>query len=89
MARERWEEIVAYYNTYSSIIQQLLKETRAIIRDLKDESLLDSASLIAIVEKESKRKVSNVQVIAEFNAYFRNEIFHYIINYIEEGEDDE
>jgi len=88
MARERWEEIVAYYNTYSSIIQQLLKETRAIIRDLKDESLLDSASLIAIVEKESKRKVSNVQVIAEFNAYFRNEIFHYIINYIEEVQEE-
>jgi len=26
MARERWEEIVAYYKTYISILQPLLKD---------------------------------------------------------------
>ena len=89
MARERWEEIVAYYKTYISIIQPLLKETRTIILKLEDESLLDMASLKEIVEKESKRKVSNVKAIAEFNAYFRNEIFRYIINYIEEVQEED
>ena len=89
MARERWEEIVAYYKTYISIIQPLIKETRSIILKLEDESLLDMASLKEIVEKESKRKVSNVKAIAEFNAYFRKEIFRYIISYIEEVQEED
>ena len=88
MARERWEEIVAYYKTYISILQPLLKETKRLFLDLTSEELLDFSALQEKLEKETKRKVNTVKAIAEFNAFFRKEIFKHILNYIDEIKDD-
>ncbi|MHA1473796.1 MAG: hypothetical protein ACTSQ5_01275, partial [Promethearchaeota archaeon] len=65
MARERWEEIVAYYKTYISILQPLLRETKRLFLDLTPEELLDFSSLHEKLEKETKRKVNTVKAIAE------------------------
>ncbi|UYP45901.1 hypothetical protein NEF87_002186 [Candidatus Lokiarchaeum ossiferum] len=88
MARERWEDIVAYYKTYISIIQPLLHETKRTILDLDLEQLGNIDNLKEILEEESKRKVKNVKSLTEFNAFFRNEIYRHIINYIEELKED-
>ena len=88
MARERWEEIVAYYKTYISILQPLLKETKRFFLDLTPEELLDFSSLKEKLEKETKRKVHKVKVIAEFNAFFKKGIFNHIFNYIDEIHDE-
>ena len=88
MAREKFEEIVAYYKTYTSIIQPLLKETKLSILELEAEQLLEDGVLQAILQKEIKRKVHKVKAIAEFNAFFRSEIFNYIIKYIEESKEE-
>jgi len=40
------------------------------------------------LEKETKRKVNTVKAIAEFNAFFRKEIFRHILNYIDEIQKD-
>ena len=88
MARERWEEIVAYYKTYISILQPLLKETKRLFLDLTPEELLDFSSLQEKLENETKRKLNTVKVIAEFNAFFRKEIFKHIFNYIDEIQKD-
>lgn len=88
MARERWEEIVAYYKTYISILQPLLKETKRLFLDLTPEELLDFSSLQEKLENETKRKLNTVKVIAEFNAFFRKEIFKHILNYIDEIQKD-
>ncbi len=84
MVREKWEEILAYYKTYISIIQPLLREARVIIMNSKLEELLNTEFLLEIVDDESKRTISKVKAIAEFNAFFRKEIFRYIINYVQE-----
>ncbi len=88
MPRERWEDIVAYYKTYISILQPLLKETKRLFLDLTPEELLDFSSLHEKLENETKRKVNTVKAIAEFNAFFRKEIFKHILNYIDEIQKD-
>ncbi len=88
MVRERWEDVIAYYRTYISIIQPLLQETRRDILDLQPSQVVDNVTLASLLDEEIKRKVSKVKAISEFNAFFRKEIFHYIINYIEEIKDD-
>ncbi|RLI63612.1 MAG: hypothetical protein DRO88_09445 [Promethearchaeia archaeon] len=84
MARERWEEIVALYKTYISILQPLLRETRRLFLDLTSDELLDFSSMQERLEKETKRKIHKVKAIAEFNAFFKKEIFKHIFNYIDE-----
>ncbi|MHA1584952.1 MAG: hypothetical protein ACTSWL_06830 [Promethearchaeota archaeon] len=84
MARERWEDVIAYYKTYINIIQPLLKETRRMILSLEPQQLTDHQVFLDILQQESKRKVTTVKAISEFNAFFRKEIFRYILNYIDE-----
>ncbi len=84
MAREKWTDIAALYKTYIGIIEPLLRETSVIIRELDPEELLDPEVIAGILDKETKRKLKKVKVIAEFNAFFRGEIFRYISNYIQE-----
>ncbi len=88
MARERWEDIVAYYKTYISIIQPLLYEAKRTILDLEHNQLENTEILLDILEEESKRSVKKVKSLSEFNAFFRNEIFTHIINYINEIKED-
>ncbi|MHA1775385.1 MAG: hypothetical protein ACTSWC_01350 [Promethearchaeota archaeon] len=88
MARERWEDVVAYYRTYLSLVQSLIKEVKTIILHISPSDLLNQGTIIAEFEAASKRKVSKVKTIAEFNAYFLNEIFHHILNYIDEIKND-
>jgi len=88
MARERWEEIVAYFKKYLSILQPLIRETKRLFLDLTPEELLDISSLKEKLEKETKRSVHTVKAIAEFNAFFRKEIFKHILNYIDECKDE-
>jgi hypothetical protein len=88
MAREKWEEIVAYYKTYMAIIEPLLLETRRTVIRFEPEELIDKENLEGILEEEIKRKVSKVKAIAEFNAFFRKEIFKHILNYIDEIKDE-
>ena len=88
MARERWEDVIAYYRTYISIIQPLLQETRREIINLTPEDIINTEILKEILKKEIKRSVSKVKAISEFNAFFRKEIFNYIIGYIEEVKED-
>ena len=45
MARERWEDVIAYYRTYISIIQPLLQETRREIINLSPEDLINTEIL--------------------------------------------
>lgn len=88
MVRERWEDVIAYYKTYISIIQPLLEETRRDILDLNPAQIIDTELLNSILDDEIKRKVSKVKVISEFNAFFRKEIYRYIINYVDEIKDE-
>jgi hypothetical protein len=87
MARERWEDVIAYYRTYISIIQPLLQETRREVLNLTPDDIINTEILKEILKKEIKRSVSKVKAISEFNAFFRKEIFNYIIEYIEEIQD--
>ncbi len=84
MAREKWTDIAALYKTYIGIIEPLLKEARVILLELDPELLMDPMTIERILEKETKRKLSKVKAISEFNAFFRGEIFKHISNYIEE-----
>src|SRR6056297_610536 len=88
MAREKWTDIAALYKTYIGIIEPLLKEARVFILEMPPEDLVDPTTIERILEKETKRKVNKVKVIAEFNAFFRAEIFKHISNYIEEVKDE-
>lgn len=84
MVRERWEDVIAYYKTYISIIQPLLEETRRDILNLEPDQIIEREVLNSILEEEIKRSVSKVKVISEFNAFFRKEIFQYVMNYVDE-----
>ncbi len=84
MARERWEDVVAYYRTYLSLVQSLIKESKTMIIKLEPSQIMEEGVLQELLDKASKRKVSKVKAIAEFNAFFLKEIFHHIFNYIEE-----
>ncbi|WP_457558387.1 hypothetical protein [Candidatus Harpocratesius sp.] len=88
MARERWEDVVAYYRTYLSLVQSLIKETKTLINDISPSDLLKTETIKEILDEASKRKINKVKVIAEFNSFFLKEIFQHIFNYIEECRDE-
>ena len=88
MVRDKWTDIVALYKTYIGVIIPLLKESKGIIENFKLEDLYKPDLIQGVVEKITKRKVNKVKVITEFNAYFIQEIFRHIINYIDEIKDD-
>jgi len=88
MAREKWEEIVAYYKTYISILQPLLREIKRTIIEIPADELVKPETIPAIIEEETKRKVHRVKAISEFNAYFRAEVYQIILRYFVESEEE-
>ena len=88
MAREKWSDIVALYKTYLSVIEPNIKETALIIREMDPEDILDHEKMIETLEKETKRKVRKVKVLAEFNAFLKKELFKYILEYADDVKDE-
>ena len=84
MVREKWTDIAALYKTYLGVIEPLFKEALVIVRETPADDLMKPEVIEEILERETKRKLKRVKVIAEFNAFFRREIFKYISDYIDE-----
>ena len=57
MARERWEDVVAYYRTYLSLVQSLIKESKTMIIKLEPSQIMEEGVLQELLDNHSPHHI--------------------------------